>query len=113
MKIRFEHPALDKPIMVQGRYEVCPQCGGHGVHDRRDLDCSALVDSMNEDGDYDGIEDYYNGHYEEVCTECNGRCVVPVPELPAEIEKIVSEWDRSAAEDRAYEASEMRALGCY
>ena len=43
-------------IAVDGQMEVCPRCGGHGVHDRIDLDTSKLLDSMIEDGDQDGVD---------------------------------------------------------
>lgn len=101
-------------IMVVGSMEVCPTCGGHGTHDRRDLDCSRLVDNMYEDGDFDGIENYFNGQYSQICEQCKGKNVVLVPlweSIPEWARKAMTEWDDAERESREEEAAE-RAMGC-
>ena len=37
--------SVEASILVSGHMVVCPSCGGHGVHERRDIDCSKIVDS--------------------------------------------------------------------
>jgi len=107
-KIKFEHPALDKPIMVEGKFEVCPRCHGTGGHERDDIDCSALVDSMREDGDEEGLASYFNGGYDVLCTECNGRNVVFAPILPKKIAALIDEWHRCEREYAREVAAERR-----
>lgn len=107
-KIKFEHPALDEPIMVAGKYEVCGACGGHGVHDRRDIDTSALVDSMREDGDDEGLEAYFKGAFDTVCETCGGLRVVFQPVLPEWAEKLIDEYNESEAEWRRESEAERR-----
>ena len=108
MVIKFEHPALDEPIMVEARYEVCPLCQGHGKHERRDIDCSRLVDEMREDGDDWGLEQYFKGAYDTICTECKGQRVILVPELPEEIQEKIWEYNDGAREYAAEVAAERR-----
>jgi DnaJ-class molecular chaperone len=98
---------------------VCPDCGGHGSHSRRDLDQSRLVDSMIEDGDDEGLERYYSGAFDVKCQTCHGRNVV---------QAVCKEWVKQnhpqafidqqsywkwEAQDRAYAAAEQRACGHY
>jgi len=86
-KLRFEHPALkycDEHdgtdfLMVDGKMEVCPECQGTGSHVRKDLDDSAMVDSMREDGDDEGLRRYFSGAFDEVCRVCGGDNVVLEP----------------------------------
>jgi len=127
-KFRLSHPALEyveghendaewvdgDTILVTGRMGVCPMCEGTGYHVRHDLDDSALVDSMREDGDEEGLEAYFNGAYDEVCTECGGKNVVLVPD-----EDSIPEWARKAMkrfnDDRDYDRAVMEAerrMGC-
>lgn len=120
-KTKFQHPALEYCeehngtdfIIVQGSIIVCPTCEGTGVHDRQDLDCSKLVDNMYDDGDFDGVQNYFNGQYSQVCKQCNGKNVVVEPnwnQLPEWAMKAIEEWDQSERDSRAEEASE-RAMG--
>lgn len=109
MRMKFSHPVLDgKFILVNGHYEVCSTCGGHGKHFRSDLDESRLVESMEEDGDYEGLESYYNGSYDQRCGECKGVRVVIVPELPDWLENEIENYDRCVREIRQMEEAERR-----
>ena len=126
-QIKFQHIALanydtqGNPIegneegvhYFGGKFEVCGMCHGHGTHVRRDLDDSRLVDLMQEDGDYEGLEHYYRGDYDQVCSECDGERVQFVPALPEWAEKELNnyyEWER---QDKAYANAERRACGGY
>jgi len=115
MKVNFQHKALehhenypDGGLMVGGKYEVCTTCNGHGTHFRSDLDENNLVDMMREDGDYDGIEDYYNGAFDQVCSECKGKRVVFIPILPEWAEELMWIWYESEREHRACRDAERR-----
>jgi hypothetical protein len=120
---KYTHPALtdenDKPVylLVPVRKAVCPRCGGHGTHERQDIDMSRVVDSMNEDGDVDGLESYYKGKFDVICTECHGNNVVDEIDqeymesnYPEECKQI-REYERDAYEDRKYAEAERRACG--
>jgi hypothetical protein len=107
-KIRFEHEALDEPIMVNGEYKVCPVCQGTGQHERRDIDCSRLIDNMREDGDDEGIEAYFSGAYDVNCTNCGGLRVVFEPVLPEWAAKKLEDWYRCEREYERECAAERR-----
>ena len=108
---RYGRPVFKFGIAVDGQMEVCPRCGGHGSHDRVDLDCSKIVDNMQEDGDLEGIEHYFAGGYSQTCEQCHGKNVVLAPyNVPEWASKEMSEWDEQASYDAAYAAQE-RAMG--
>lgn len=117
-KIKFSHPSLEYTaendgkdyIIVTGKMEVCPTCNGTGSHVRHDLDDSAMVDNMMEDGDHEGIEAYHDGAFDEICTQCGGNNVVAIPELPEWANTAVSEWERDEQESRL-EAAAERHMG--
>lgn len=124
MTKEFYHPSFEyseyleegEKVFLPTTKQVCPACNGFGVHERQDIDCSKLVDSMQEDGDYEGLEGYYNGNYDVTCSTCNGRNVVDeidfdlfvskYPKLYAEM----CDWDEQERADDAYAAQE-RAMG--
>jgi DnaJ-class molecular chaperone len=105
-----DHDGSDH-ITVKGKFEVCPQCNGTGHHVRHDLDDSALVQGMEEDGDFEGLEGYFAGHFDEICRECHGKNVIPVAcegAMPEWAAKYMADWDRQEAFDRAYSEQERR-----
>ena len=124
MKINYKHPALEYcnpltgeydeninengEIYVDATYEVCPTCEGHGFHFRSDLDENNLIDGMQEDGDYEGIESYYSGAFDESCNQCAGQRVVQRPNLPKWAEIMVYHWRQSQRESEAISAAERR-----
>jgi DnaJ-class molecular chaperone len=121
MKVKLQHPVLEYCeqhdgsdfMMLPGVMEVCPTCNGTGSHDRRDLDCSLLVESMQADGDHEGVQDYMNGYYSQTCEQCKGKNVVGVPNwnlVPNWAKIAIEEWDKSEQESKAIEAAE-RAVG--
>ena len=96
---------------------VCPSCDRNGHHFRNDLDETSLVRSMQDDGDYEGLECYYKGAYDVICTECNGANVVDVidwdyfkDKFPKYYNDVIS-YENQARADRLYELAERRALG--
>lgn len=126
MKTNYQHPALkyhcpetgrydeyeyinsEGIIKVHGEYEVCPYCGGHGHHFRNDLDENALVQSMCEDGNEEGMESYHSGSFDEICQRCNGLRVVIKPNLPHWANVLIGEWENDEREYRATVAAERR-----
>jgi len=95
--------------MVTGKMEVCPQCNGEGHHVRRDLDDTAMVESMQQDCDYEGIKNYMNGGFDEICTMCKGQNVVLTPDpnsIPKWAQEVIKEWEADEAEAKAEEAME-------
>ena len=124
MMKNFDHPSFQYvnegeeavKIMVPTIKQVCPACGGVGTHERRDIDCSLMVDSMREDGDEDGLANYFSGDYDVTCETCNGRNVIDeidfdyfVANFPEYYKAMVS-WDESERESARYDAQE-RAMG--
>jgi DnaJ-class molecular chaperone len=120
-KFKLTHPALkyveneehdgSDSIIVQGKMEVCPTCGGTGSHVRHDLDDSAMVDSMREDGDDEGLERYFGGAFDEVCRQCGGQNVVLAPEwdtVPKWASEAIEDWQESRERDRRESESERR-----
>jgi hypothetical protein len=114
MKINFSHPAFtdeDGKVIVfrlEGEMAVCPTCNGTGSHVRHDLDDSRMVDSMREDGDDEGLERYFNGAFDEVCTQCNGKNVVAEPVLDDEMAKEIDQWHQAEWEYRRECEAERR-----
>jgi RecJ-like exonuclease len=124
MKKEFSHPSFEYvnegeeaiKVMVPVKKQVCPMCMGIGTHERQDIDCSKLVDSMVEDGDDEGLQRYYAGSFDVPCTCCNGKNVIDdfdtqylVDNYPDHYEAMC-DWDASEAEDARYSAQE-RACG--
>lgn len=117
MKMIFQHPCLayytpdgeynedineEGQLLVSGKYEVCPDCDGHGHHFRTDLDEDALYRSMSEDGDYEGIARYLDGAYDQFCTRCQGQRVIKSPELPHWALKLLFEWHKEEIDHKRY-----------
>ena len=115
--MQFKHEALEDQVLnVPAVKAVCPACNGHGTHVRRDIDDSRLVDSMREDGDYEGLEAYRRGAYDQKCSTCHGRNVVDEIDWgyiednhPAEF-KAICEWNQDMRDYHAECAAE-RACG--
>lgn len=118
-KLRFTHPALSDDetgeelvLWLTGKMQVCPACNGTGSHVRRDIDDSKLVELLDADGDYEGLERYYEGAYDVRCSECQGRNVQMLPdesELTAEQHRKIEDWYESERESMMIEMQERRA----
>jgi hypothetical protein len=102
----------DNEIMrIPMRNEVCWRCEGDGGHDAWSGGMTA--EEMYEQGD-EFIEDYRAGRYDVTCTECNGRCVLPVADLDRctpEQREAYEQHMNVMAEWRAERAAEI-AAGC-
>ena len=81
MKKKFEHPSIETNVYLPTHKGVCPNCGGHGTHDRNDLEMSEIVNSWIDDGEYERVEEYMEGKdnsFTVICEECNGNNVIDV-----------------------------------
>jgi len=125
MKTNFYHPSFEyqeeydfenlgeKGIPVKSKKIVCPACRGNGTHFRTDLDESRMVDMLEEDGDYEGLESYRNGAYDQTCNQCNGKNVVDEVDwnsVPEWADKCIRSWEQSER-DSAYIEAQERACG--
>lgn len=124
MKINFKHPALQYHdpitgeynedlneqgiIFVEGKYEVCHRCSGHGTHFKSDLDENNMLQGMYEDGDDDGIDSYYSGVFDQTCEECKGQRVIVNPILPNWASELLYDWYESERNYRAICRAEQR-----
>lgn len=115
IEIEFTHDALEEVLLLKATRIVCPMCNGTGSHVRHDIDDSGMVDSMREDCDYDGMEEYYRGGFDVVCTTCEGQNVVEELDIasfyqdyPVEA-KAVAKWEDGLREIDAEAAAERRA----
>lgn len=68
----------EEDVEVPCKFEVCPNCNGHGSHVNRSIDCNGISDQdFSEDPDFE--EAYFGGAYDVRCDECGGDRVMPVP----------------------------------
>jgi hypothetical protein len=118
-KIEFIHPALkdaetgDQITLYLPAYKVvCDRCEGEGNHFRTDLDEMELIRDMKWEQDWDGLEMYENGHFNQVCEVCKGERVVDQlnwsyfkAEFPEEHLKVIqyNNWIKEDEENRAWE----------
>lgn len=111
-----EHLKEGEKVFLPTVRIVCPACDGYGTHERQDIDCSLIVDSYYEDGDYEALERYRNGAFDVPCTCCNGKNVIDEVDMEyfydnyPELYEEMCDWDRAEAEDARYSAQE-RAMG--
>ena len=115
MKKNYSHPAFtdsetgeQKVFQLECKKEVCSRCQGHGRHSREDIDDSYLVDIMIADGDEEGLENYYNGAYDVICTVCEGQNVVDAYVFPKWMQEKLNEWYRWEVEYAREVAAERR-----
>jgi hypothetical protein len=111
MSITFFDPSTGDRVMLPSKNEVCSRCFGSGTHDS--WDNGMTVDEMYEWGE-DFVDDYFAGHYDTVCEECNGNNVVAVIDeercTPEQIEAW-NEYQQSVYEDRMTANNERKL--CY
>jgi RecJ-like exonuclease len=108
----------EETMLLPARYEVCPRCGGDGKHSNPAIDGNGFSDEIRAD-DPEFFEEYLEGRYDVLCTECGGKRVVPVVLISActyaqkrALVRKRLEY-RAEAEYRAEVRAERRALGIY
>lgn len=96
------------------KWGVCPTCSGKGSHVNPSIDCDGLTgEDFAEDPDF--AESYFNGEYDQTCSECGGCRVVPELHATTPDEKaFLAALDVLEEEDAAYErlVRMERASGC-
>lgn len=100
---------LGRAVKLPMRNRLCWACDGEGTRGLHGLD---VTDQCREDPDF--AEDYFAGHYDTVCEECNGSKVQKVVDedaLDPDVRKLWHQWLDEEAEAAAERASEIRA-GC-
>ncbi len=129
MSITFFDPSTGDRVMLPSKNEVCTRCFGSGTHDSWDNGMTA--DEMYEWGD-DFVDDYFAGHYDTVCEECNGNNVVavideqrctpeqieagvvePSPEVKARIQELLTFDEPPDPAEIIRRAEEFAALAYY
>lgn len=62
-------------VDLPAKYELCDRCEGSGVHDSSAFS-NGVPSEMFDEPDF--AEEYFSGHYDVVCSECEGLRVVLV-----------------------------------
>jgi len=63
---------------VSFEWEVCPTCRGGGSHVNPNIDRQG-IDPAKFRRDPEFAEQYFSGSYDQTCSQCSGRRVVPSP----------------------------------
>jgi len=99
----------DEEVELPACYEVCPECEGRGVHDHPAFRNGISAEGFAEDPDF--REDYFRGHYDVPCSECDGKRVVLVVDesklSAAQLERY-QEWQADDIAYRSERAAEQR-----
>ena len=124
-KIKFTHPALvddfEETIvfLLPTNRSICHCCNGYGYHFRSDLDENKLIESMEEDGDFEGLEDYRRGGFDQICQNCNGQKVIDEIDwlwfektYPKEFSEM-QDYNEMVRQEEKYALQERRFCGGY
>ena len=84
------------------RFDVCPTCEGHGVHDHPAFANGLTSEDFDEDPDF--REDYFAGHYDVCCEECRGERVVSVVDEDKADPALLALWREKLQADADYAA---------
>lgn len=108
---RITESGDEELVELPSRYEVCGRCRGRGAHVNEAIDGHGISgdDECWQDDQF--TEMYFSGGYDVVCTECNGRNVVAVPDEKAcdpELLAAYHEYLHDMWEDRQMSAMERR-----
>jgi hypothetical protein len=116
MEIEYTCDETDEEITVRMpfKWSVCSTCGGKGSHVNPAIDAHGITESeFAEDPDF--REEYFNGAYDEVCYECQGKRVVPVLHAVTDEQRVIIERvSEQAAEEADYRVmcETERRMGC-
>ncbi len=107
----FEY--CEQEIELPTTWGVCPVCRGEGKHVNPSIDAGGISREQFHD-DPDFAEQYWNGTYDQTCTRCEGKRVVPVVDRAAMTADQVRLYDEQLDDEAAAHAehlAEIRA-GC-
>lgn len=71
---------------VSFEWEVCPTCRGSGSHVNPSIDRQG-IDPAEFRRDPEFADQYFSGAYDQTCSQCGGRRVVPSPTPSGEEEE--------------------------
>ena len=80
---------------------VCPRCNGRGRHVNPSIDGDGFTGEEWADMDEDFKESYWNGHFDVVCSVCNGLRItakIATDRLNAEQWELLYEQERNEAD---------------
>jgi hypothetical protein len=98
-------------LELPGRYEICPDCDGHGV---RALGGMAITSSEWEDWDCEEREGYFRGDYDTTCECCNGSgkiVMVDEDRLSDDEKRMMEAYYKCLSEARQTERNERLMCG--
>ena len=76
--ITSEDTGKETSFSIPSRWEICDRCRGNGVHDNPAFANGISAEDFAEDEDF--RENYFAGHYDVRCEECNGTGKTLVPD---------------------------------
>lgn len=82
------------------KFEVCDRCRGTGKHDHPAFKNGFSREDFDEDPDFE--EDYREGVYDVICSECHGNNVVPVVDEDRCDPKLMEKYYENLREERAF-----------
>jgi len=115
-----DEDGVETTVKFPAKWEVCGCCNGNGTTylgwASRDQPAFTSEDFAEEGPDF--AEEYFGGHYDKPCPECNGRTTVKVidedacttPELKEALDAYHERQEDDAAYDRECRAE--RDFGC-
>ena len=80
---------------------VCPRCNGRGRHVNPSIDGDGFTGEEWAEMDEDFKESYWNGHFDVVCSVCNGLRItakIATDQLNAEQWELLYEQERNEAD---------------
>jgi hypothetical protein len=99
----------DGKIELPWKWVVCPTCRGKGKHVNPSIDCNGLTaEDFHDDPDF--MEDYFNGHYDQTCSQCEGRTTVPGIDYDAMSPKLRQAYEDELQADADYHAERMAEI---
>jgi hypothetical protein len=92
-----------------GTWQICSMCQGSGSVVNPSIDAGGITNFY--DWEEDEQEAYFSGQYDICCPSCRGSGKNLVPNFPAKIQNLVTEFDTEEADYARLVASE-RMFGC-
>jgi len=100
-------------VELPWKWSVCTTCRGEGRHVNPSIDCGGIsAQDFHDDPDF--ADEYMRGTYDQDCTRCAGKRVVPAVDVDAMSSELMALWEAQVNDDAAYDAerlAEIRA-GC-
>ena len=95
------------------KFEVCPVCEGKGSHVNPSIDAGGISrEQFDEDPDF--AEQYWNGDYDQTCTRCEGKRVIPAVDWDALTDDEAQAYEKQLRDEADWEAERLAEIkmGC-